>query len=45
MVPAGAGVEASDVDLFAVGLGPGAFSGVRIALSAARGMALPLSHL
>jgi len=36
-----ASVDADGIDLFAVGLGPGAFSGVRIALSAARGMALP----
>jgi len=34
-------VPPSQVDLVAVGLGPGAFSGVRIALSAARGFALP----
>jgi tRNA threonylcarbamoyladenosine biosynthesis protein TsaB len=31
----------ADVHLFAVGLGPGAFSGIRIALSAVRALALP----
>jgi tRNA threonylcarbamoyladenosine biosynthesis protein TsaB len=36
-----AAVEPQTVELFAVGLGPGAFSGVRIALSAIRGLALP----
>ena len=36
-----AGCEANEIALYAVGLGPGSFSGVRIALSTARGMALP----
>jgi tRNA threonylcarbamoyl adenosine modification protein YeaZ len=36
-----AGVKASGVDLYAVGLGPGSFSGVRMAIAAACGMALP----
>ena len=35
------GTALSQVDLFAVGLGPGAFSGIRIALATAFGMALP----
>lgn len=34
-------VDLPIVDVFAVGLGPGAFSGLRISLSAARAMALP----
>jgi len=36
-----AGTELGAVDLFAVGRGPGAFSGIRISLSAVRGLALP----
>jgi tRNA threonylcarbamoyladenosine biosynthesis protein TsaB len=36
-----AGCRLSDVDLFAVGLGPGAFSGLRMAVAAARAFALP----
>lgn len=39
------GIEPSSLDLFAVGLGPGAFSGLRISLSAISGMALPDSKL
>jgi tRNA threonylcarbamoyladenosine biosynthesis protein TsaB len=36
-----ASVSLADIDMFAVGLGPGAFSGLRISLSALRGIALP----
>jgi tRNA threonylcarbamoyl adenosine modification protein YeaZ len=35
------GVDIADIDVFVPGLGPGSFAGTRIALSAARGMALP----
>ena len=35
------GMRLADVDLFAVGLGPGAFSGLRMAVAAARAFALP----
>jgi len=34
-------ISLADIDMFAVGLGPGAFSGLRISLSALRGIALP----
>jgi tRNA threonylcarbamoyladenosine biosynthesis protein TsaB len=36
-----AGLAVADIDLFVVGRGPGAFSGVRVALTAANAMALP----
>ena len=36
-----AGLEPVSIDLFCIGLGPGAFSGLRISLSAVRGLALP----
>lgn len=35
------GCHPRDVDLFAVDVGPGTFSGLRVALAAAQGMALP----
>ncbi|MFH0909685.1 MAG: tRNA (adenosine(37)-N6)-threonylcarbamoyltransferase complex dimerization subunit type 1 TsaB [bacterium] len=39
-----AGASLKDIDVFAVGRGPGSFSGVRVALTAARAFALPFGR-
>lgn len=36
-----AGVRVGEIDVFAAGRGPGAFSGIRVALTAAQSLALP----
>ena len=38
----GAGIAINDIDLFAVGVGPGSFTGLRVGVSAVKGMAIGL---
>lgn len=38
------GISLSDIDLFCVGLGPGAFSGIRISLTALSALAMPTNR-